>query len=110
MAVVGVPKPRRIAEWKVDETHKVRIAGFESRLVDLTLTPPGTGVPVTVPALRVYLKEFDGEQGEWEWNMVSKQGMVVLNEILGRPDWRDLLLEVTRQGAPPKTKWVIRPV
>jgi len=106
--VVPVPKPRRIAEWAVDQTRKVRLSGFEPRLVDLTLTPSGAVAPITVQAMRLYLSEVDGEKGEWEMNMVSKQGMVAFNEILGRPDWRDLLLEVTRQGAPPKTQWTIR--
>jgi len=60
--------------------------------------------------MRLYVREADGEAGEWEWMMLSKQGMTALNEILARPDWRDLLLEVTRQGAPPKTRWAIRVV
>jgi len=108
LAVPGLPQPRRIVEWAVDQTRKVRISRWEPQLVTLTLTPSGTGVPIQVQAMRVYLSEVDGEKGEFEMNMVSKQGMVVLNELLARPDVRDLLLEVTRQGAPPKTRWVIR--
>jgi len=107
MAIPGVPKPRNIIEWKVDETHKVRLGGFEPRLVDFPITQPVTGARITVQAMRLYVRELDGVAGEWEWNLVSKQGMTVLNELLARPDWRDLLLEVTRQGAPPKTRWAI---
>lgn len=108
MAIPGVPKPRRILEWAVDQTRKVRLGGFEPRLVDHTFTSPTTGLEVTVPAMRLYVREADGEAGEWEWMMLSKQGMTALNELLARPDWRDLLLEVTRQGAPPKTQWIVR--
>jgi len=108
LAVSGVKAPQRIAEWAVDETHKVRLAGFEPTLVKMAVTSAQTGQPITIEVMRLYLREFDGEAGSWTWNLASKQGMVVLNELLSRPDWRDLLLEVTRQGAPPKTRWVIR--
>jgi len=108
MAIPGVPKPRRIVEFAVDQTRKIRLGGFEPRLVDFTITSQATGQKIAVPAMRLYPREVDGQAGEWEWNLVSKQGMTVMNEILARPDWRDLLLEVTRQGEPPKTRWVIR--
>jgi len=108
LAIPGVPAPRRIVEWAVDQTRKVRLGGFEPKLVDFSITSPSTGQRITVPAMRLYVRELDGQTGEWEWNLVSKQGMVVMNEILARPDWRDLLLEVTRQGAPPKTQWIVR--
>jgi hypothetical protein len=108
LGVQGVSGARNIAEWKVDQTRKVRISGYEAALLPMTLTSPTTGSPVTVQVMRVYLKELDGVAGSYEWNMASKQGQAVLNEILKRPDFESLLLEVTRQGAPPKTKWIMR--
>jgi len=107
LAIPGVARPRSIAEWAVDATHRVRIGSWEPALVNMTVTSSATGQPVIIPVMRLYLSEFDGQPGAWEWNMASKQGMAVLNELLLRPDIRELVLEVTRQGAPPKTRWAI---
>jgi len=110
LAIPGVARPRSIAEWAVDATHRVRVGSWEPALVQMTVTSQATRAPVTIQVMRLYLSEFDGVPGSWEWNMASKQGMTALNELLLRPDIRDLVLEVTRQGAPPKTRWAIRVV
>jgi hypothetical protein len=108
LGVSGVVGARNIAEWAVDQTRKLRISGHEPNLLPMTVTSPTTGQPVSIQVMRVYLKELDGVAGSWEWNMASKQGMTVLNEILKRPEYQSLVLEVTRQGAPPKTKWIMK--
>lgn len=110
LAVVGVPSPRTIAEWNIDQTRTVRISGWENVLQDMTLTSTETGQPIAVKVLRAYLSELDGIKGNWEWNMVSKQGMAALNGFLALPDVKGKLLSVTRQGAPPKTKWLLSAV
>jgi hypothetical protein len=107
MGMVNIPQHRNIAEWAEDETHRIRIRGFESQLQQMTVTSNTTREPIQIPVMRIYIKEFDGETVDKEWNIASKRLMVTMNELLKRPDINDLLLEVTKTGRPPKTTWSV---
>jgi hypothetical protein len=110
VAVSGVVGARRIVEWAPEQTRKVMISGYEKNLQPMTVTSPMTGQPVDIQVMRLYLGEVDGVVGPFEWNVASKQCMEVLNAILARSDFDKLLLEVTKQGSAPKTKWIVRVV
>jgi hypothetical protein len=58
--------------------------------------------------MRVYLSEWDGAVVRKEWNIISKQAMALLGSLLNTMTWRGVRFQVTRQGAPPKTTWLIR--
>jgi hypothetical protein len=107
MGVSGIPKARNIVEWAVDATHELVIGGFEPELQDMIVTSNSTGQPIAIKVMRVYLSQFDGVSGEYEWNIASKQAMELVNGFLKRVNVAGLKLRVTRQGTPPKTRWAI---
>jgi hypothetical protein len=110
MGIVDIPKHRNIATWQLDESHIVRISGNESEMQNMTITSNTTREPVDIKVMRVYLTEFDGQAGDYEWNIASKQCMALVNGLLARPDILTLRLKVTRQGEPPKTRWAVEVV